>query len=118
MHRMFAAPLEAAPVGISWDGFVQVLGRLGAGVLDFGGHMGPYAPIAVAGTVVWLVWLIRALLSWTAPPIESDFRTTTSLIVPSFHEDVDTLMDCLRDRKSTRLNSSHVALSYAVFCFE
>src|SRR5699024_12827966 len=21
MHRMFAAPLEAAPVGISWDGF-------------------------------------------------------------------------------------------------
>src|SRR5699024_8850873 len=96
MHRMFAAPLEAAPVGISWDGFVQVLGRLGAGVLDFGGHMGPYAPIAVAGTVVWLVWLIRALLSWTVPPIESDFRTTTSVIVPSFHEDVDILMDCLR----------------------
>lgn len=96
MHRMFAAPLEAAPVGISWDGFVQVLGRLGAGVLDFAGHMGPYAPIAVAGTVVWLVWLIRALLSWTAPPIESDFRTTTSVIVPSFHEDVDILMDCLR----------------------
>src|SRR5699024_7480855 len=96
MHRMFAAPLEAAPVGISWDGSVQVLGRLGAGVLDFGGHMGPYAPIAVAGTVVWLVWLIRALLSWTVPPIESDFRTTTSVIVPSFHEDVDILMDCLR----------------------
>src|SRR5690625_2721769 len=40
--------------------------------------------------------LIRALLSWTAPPIESAFRTTTSVIVPSFHEDVDILMDCLR----------------------
>src|SRR5690625_5344888 len=24
--------------------------------------------------------------------------------------------DCYRDRKSTRLNSSHVAISYAVFC--
>src|SRR5690625_6568993 len=29
-----------------------------------------------------------------------------------------TLRDQLRDRKSTRLNSSHVAISYAVFCLE
>src|SRR5690625_633581 len=28
------------------------------------------------------------------------------------------LADSLRDRKSTRLNSSHVAISYAVFCLE
>src|SRR5690625_6430097 len=27
-------------------------------------------------------------------------------------------MDMLRDRKSTRLNSSHVAISYAVFCLK
>src|SRR5690625_6210164 len=26
------------------------------------------------------------------------------------------LLQCRRDRKSTRLNSSHVAISYAVFC--
>src|SRR5439155_25025012 len=26
--------------------------------------------------------------------------------------------DCERDRKSTRLNSSHVAISYAVFCLK
>src|SRR5699024_12178143 len=26
--------------------------------------------------------------------------------------------DCLRDRKSTRLNSSHVSISYAVFCLK
>src|SRR5437870_8921014 len=26
--------------------------------------------------------------------------------------------DCPRDRKSTRLNSSHVAISYAVFCLK
>src|SRR5207253_9244005 len=25
---------------------------------------------------------------------------------------------CLKDRKSTRLNSSHVAISYAVFCLK
>src|SRR5699024_12067525 len=94
--RWSPAPLGRGPGGLRRAGFGQGPGRLGAGVLDFGGHMGPYAPIAGAGTVVWLVWLIRALLSWTAPPIESDFRTTTSVIVPSFHEDVDILMDCLR----------------------
>src|SRR5699024_11511043 len=48
-----------------------------------------------AGTVVWVVWLVRALLSWTTPPIESDFRSTTSVIVPSYHEDVEILMECL-----------------------
>src|SRR5690625_4801363 len=29
---------------------------------------------------------------------------------------VDSFQDIMRDRKSTRLNSSHVAISYAVFC--
>src|SRR5437870_10853289 len=28
------------------------------------------------------------------------------------------LGQCLQDRKSTRLNSSHVAISYAVFCLK
>src|SRR5690606_40897019 len=28
----------------------------------------------------------------------------------------DTIEDCFKDRKSTRLNSSHVKISYAVFC--
>lgn len=95
MHRTTAPPLEAGPAGITPDDVAQVLGRLGTGALDLAGQMGPYAPIAVAGTIVWLIWLIRALLSWTTPPIESDFRTTTSVIVPSYHEDVDILMDCL-----------------------
>src|SRR5690625_5993098 len=31
-------------------------------------------------------------------------------------QDVDHLMAGPQDRKSTRLNSSHVAISYAVFC--
>src|SRR5690625_201552 len=30
----------------------------------------------------------------------------------------DTLVEFLEDRKSTRLNSSHVAISYAVFCLK
>src|SRR5688572_31452942 len=35
----------------------------------------------------------------------------------SFHA-VDRGADCLTDRKSTRLNSSHSQISYAVFCLK
>jgi N-acetylglucosaminyltransferase len=54
-----------------------------------------YVPIGVAGVIVWGLWLYRVILSGRAKPIESDFRTTTSVIVPSFHEDPDILMRCL-----------------------
>src|SRR5690625_2059634 len=40
---------------------------------------------------------------------------------PTNHLDLDAVLwleDWLRDRKSTRLNSSHVAISYAVFCLK
>src|SRR5690625_3664186 len=33
-------------------------------------------------------------------------------------EDLEKIMEILLDRKSTRLNSSHVAISYAVFCLK
>src|SRR5437870_9800529 len=38
---------------------------------------------------------------------------------PLLHQNVGGwIADVLRDRKSTRLNSSHVAISYAVFCLK
>src|SRR5436305_10785719 len=43
------------------------------------------------------------------------------LVDPEFAEDVlDVPFDCAlgEDRKSTRLNSSHVRISYAVFCLK
>src|SRR5690625_6242130 len=40
------------------------------------------------------------------------FTITCILIVLSFH------VEGFLDRKSTRLNSSHVAISYAVFCLK
>ncbi|MER3386195.1 MAG: glycosyltransferase [Microcella pacifica] len=57
--------------------------------------LAPYFPIAIAGSIVWGLWIYRSLLSSRVRPIESDFRTTTSVIVPSFHEDPRILMDCL-----------------------
>jgi cellulose synthase/poly-beta-1,6-N-acetylglucosamine synthase-like glycosyltransferase len=52
-------------------------------------------PLAAAGIVVWALWLYRFFLSRLAKPIENDFTTTTSVVVPSFHEDPDILMRCL-----------------------
>src|SRR5207249_7995133 len=36
----------------------------------------------------------------------------------AYRHDADLLGDEERDRKSTRLNSSHVSISYAVFCLK
>ena len=54
-----------------------------------------YVPLALAGMVVWGLWLYRVILSKRARPVVNDFSTTTSVIVPSFHEDPDILMRCL-----------------------
>lgn len=54
-----------------------------------------YMPIALAGAVVWALWLYRVILSRRARPTVNDFRATTSVIVPSFHEDTEILMACL-----------------------
>ncbi len=62
---------------------------------DLWNTVAPYFPLAVAGTIVWGLWLYRVILSARVKPIESDFRTTTSVIVPSYHEDPDILLRCL-----------------------
>ncbi|WP_169580775.1 MULTISPECIES: glycosyltransferase [Microbacterium] len=62
--------------------------------------LAPYFPLAVAGTIVWGLWLYRVILSARVKPIESDFRTTTSVVVPSYHEDPDILMRCLETWRS------------------
>src|SRR5690625_5534108 len=63
---------------------------------------------------------------------ELDFETANGLyqeaedilledmpVIPLWYETRHTVhTDNVRDRKSTRLNSSHVAISYAVFCLK
>src|SRR5437868_10624994 len=55
----------------------------------------------------------------TSPPTSSPFCVKHSTVLP----DQYVWLLCLRfnphlDRKSTRLNSSHVSISYAVFCLK
>ena len=52
-------------------------------------------PIGVVGALSWSIWLIRKVLSARYRPLVNDFRTTTSVVVPSFREDPDVLERCL-----------------------
>ena len=73
----------------------------------------PYFPLAIAGTIVWGLWIYRFILSRLARPIESDFRTTTSIVVPSFHEDPKILMRCLDSWRSQNPTEIIIVLDVA-----
>ncbi len=52
-------------------------------------------PLGLAGAFVWGLWCYRVLLSRLDRPVVNDFRTTVSVVVPSYREDPDILLDCL-----------------------
>jgi N-acetylglucosaminyltransferase len=78
-----------------WNLFWGRVGQAGAVVASWLDAVGVLFPLAIAGVIVWGLWIVRFAISRTAKPIVTDFRSTTSVIVPSFHEDPDILLDCL-----------------------
>src|SRR5436305_7291676 len=74
--------------------------------------------------------LFRSLYSGLAPGVAGRYQVTVRvplLVSPATNISVSLLIDGfasnrvtipVRDRKSTRLNSSHVRISYAVFCLK
>ena len=52
-------------------------------------------PFGVFGVVSWSFWLVRKLISASTKPVVNDFRTTTTVVVPSYHEDPLVLVRCL-----------------------
>src|SRR5439155_11054323 len=61
----------------------------------------------------------RQSLAWLrAPSIAGPTRTTTAILRTLSVPSTSTRAALKVDRKSTRLNSSHVAISYAVFCLK
>lgn len=62
---------------------------------DIAGHVLWILPFGFLGIISWGFWLVRKIISATAQPARNDFRTTTTLVVPSFHEDPDVLIRCL-----------------------
>lgn len=52
-------------------------------------------PFGIAGLLSWATWGLRWVVSRQYQPIQNDFRTTTSVIVPSYREDPDVTLRCL-----------------------
>jgi N-acetylglucosaminyltransferase len=76
-------------------------------------------PVAIAGLIVWALWLYRVVLSRMASPVENGFTTTTSVVVPSFHEDPNILMACLATWRAQKPTEIIVVLDVAdTECFE
>src|SRR5690606_40845976 len=49
---------------------------------------------------------------------ERDLLFRRADLLPALIQKIDGIVNVLLDRKSTRLNSSHVKISYAVFCLK
>jgi N-acetylglucosaminyltransferase len=54
-----------------------------------------WVPLGVAGMIVWSLWIYRWVLSRAYRPVLNRYVTTTSVVVPSFREDVAILRRCL-----------------------
>ncbi|WP_083527577.1 glycosyltransferase [Curtobacterium ammoniigenes] len=72
-----------------------------------------YLTIGLAGIIVWSLWLYRVILSAIAKPVVNDFRTTTSVVVPSYHEDPDILLRCLESWRSQHPDEIIIVLDVA-----
>src|SRR5256885_9809764 len=68
------------------------------------GYRGWYAPVLAGGPVVRFGLLAR--------------QRATRRRCTDYDRDYDRNASCLPDRKSTRLNSSHLVISYAGFCLK
>src|SRR5256885_8770816 len=77
------------------------------------------ALIIVLAFVVLLTGLSLVYFSHTASDRQlskASFHDTSAELLA--HSALDIILSSLKDRKSTRLNSSHLVISYAVFCLK
>ena len=88
-------PPDGADATLRDNGFATWGNRMPHGALQLLEHWQLFLPVGVIGAVSWSVWLIRKLMSWRYKPLVNDYRTTTSVVVPSFHEDPDIIERCL-----------------------
>src|SRR5207253_6504054 len=65
---------------------------------------------------LWLALSRSGLLRVDDPATKRPDFTSYTTAEGLSSNSVEVITEDLRDRKSTRLNSSHVAISYAVFC--
>src|ERR1022692_5066624 len=80
------------------------------GLAQAPGDKQPYVIMAPIGNV--------QLRAGASASVEMDFRVGSEFHINSHRPKADYLIPTVLDRKSTRLNSSHLVISYAVFCLK
>src|SRR5256885_2521586 len=75
-------------------------------------------PILSRSTVRRAAWRRASVTVHPLEPLSADEITRAVKILRAKEDRVDEAMLIARDRKSTRLNSSHLVISYAVFCLK
>ncbi|HWH26187.1 MAG TPA: glycosyltransferase [Pseudolysinimonas sp.] len=78
-----------------WNSVIGTLGPIIDQLGIWAEAVRPFMPVAVAGAIVWGLWFVRRVMSHRARPIVTRYRASTSVVVPSYHEDPDILLDCL-----------------------
>src|SRR5690625_57166 len=73
---------------------------------------------AIAAILKYIFLLFSIPVEYAVPFISGFFEITTGIQMISQVQPDTLLITVMLDRKSTRLNSSHVAISYAVFCLK
>src|SRR5690625_5456498 len=79
-------------------------------------HTTPKPLLPVAGTMI-----VERIVETFARTLDRPITEIVYILGPDFGSEIKNSlreMSSRQDRKSTRLNSSHVAISYAVFCLE
>jgi N-acetylglucosaminyltransferase len=59
------------------------------------GEWRKFVVLGIAGALVWSLWLYRMILSRLYKPVVNNFRTSVSVVVPSYREDPEILVRCL-----------------------
>src|ERR1035441_10872929 len=78
-----------------------------------------FSPIHYSDLLLFFFFLmIRRPPRSTLFPYTTLFRSPRRRITPANWPSVSPMPPMARDRKSTRLNSSHLGISYAVFCLK
>src|SRR5437773_7141518 len=94
------------------------------GTVDFGASDAPMTDSAIAaikGDVLHIPTVLGAVVAaYTLPEVSQALRFTPDVLADIFLGKITNWSDArlARDRKSTRLNSSHITISYAVFCLK
>src|SRR5205814_10538546 len=84
---------------------------------DLGKHLADPIPIASDVNARIPRWLSDAIVKCLAKQPEGRFQTADEALA-ALRRGPTAGPPALRDRKSTRLNSSHLGISYAVFCLK